>query len=426
MGLRELLILLLGLATVAVILRGLYVALQARRGQIRLAIDKNIPQDVDLEAIEMAELPGGGARVVRRGSDEELAEQIPGDPVTLANARAESMALGREDQAVPVLMDSVQVEAANVTVADAEPEDHRYDDTDPMSEAGAEAEAETETETEREAWSGESADDEFWLDEEPGRAEPVMPGTEESELEQEPLDALDDEDADDVLFDYQAAKAAPEDGGMSAVKPDYPDAELEDDREEVVDDAGWHAQGAAETDYEVGEEYEEEEEYSTAADDNPIESSDDYEEFEDGYEDDYGSAAEASDEEEQSPVEPAFSPDGIGEDLDSFSMTAGERIGGNPRVDEQGQTSLFDSAEDDSPPPPSKRKSLFSVLSGRIRSQMASLREEGESEEPDAAATALESSFEQELDIELHEPELPESIPTQQLDIESSLEQEQE
>ena len=54
---RELVILLLGLAIVAVVLRGLYVALNARRGQIKLAIDKNIPQNVDLEALEMAVVP---------------------------------------------------------------------------------------------------------------------------------------------------------------------------------------------------------------------------------------------------------------------------------------------------------------------------------------------------------------------------------
>ena len=66
MSLRELIILLLGLAIIGIILRGLFVALQARRGQLRMAIDKNIPADVDLDALELAELPSGGARVVRR------------------------------------------------------------------------------------------------------------------------------------------------------------------------------------------------------------------------------------------------------------------------------------------------------------------------------------------------------------------------
>ena len=66
MSLRELIILLLGLAIIGIILRGLFVALQTRRGQLRIAIDKNIPTDVDLDSLELAELPGGGARVVRR------------------------------------------------------------------------------------------------------------------------------------------------------------------------------------------------------------------------------------------------------------------------------------------------------------------------------------------------------------------------
>lgn len=66
MNLRELVILLLGLAMVSVVARGLIVALRARRNQIKLAIDKNIPSDVDLEALELAELPSGGARVVKR------------------------------------------------------------------------------------------------------------------------------------------------------------------------------------------------------------------------------------------------------------------------------------------------------------------------------------------------------------------------
>jgi hypothetical protein len=70
MGGRELLILLLGLATVAIVLRRLFVVLRSRRGQIKLVIDKNIPQDIDLDALELSELPGGGARVVERSLQE--------------------------------------------------------------------------------------------------------------------------------------------------------------------------------------------------------------------------------------------------------------------------------------------------------------------------------------------------------------------
>ena len=71
MGLRELLILLLILAIVGVILRGLYVALRARRGQLRMALHKNIPQ-YDPDELLSSELPNGGARLVQRSFDEVL------------------------------------------------------------------------------------------------------------------------------------------------------------------------------------------------------------------------------------------------------------------------------------------------------------------------------------------------------------------
>ncbi|MGB1848354.1 MAG: hypothetical protein ACPHK1_10025, partial [Pseudohongiellaceae bacterium] len=106
MSLRELIILLLGLAIIGIILRGLFVALQARRGQLRMAIDKNIPADVDLDALELAELPSGGARVMRR--DGAMQEGMP-SKLERAALRAEALDLEEESEAVPVLMDSVTV-----------------------------------------------------------------------------------------------------------------------------------------------------------------------------------------------------------------------------------------------------------------------------------------------------------------------------
>ena len=105
---RELVILLLGLAIVAVLLRGLYVAINARRGQIKLAIDKNIPQNVDLESLELAELPGGGARVVTR-SLEEVNRQ--NNALDLAETKAQSVNLADAeiDGHIPVLMDAVEL-----------------------------------------------------------------------------------------------------------------------------------------------------------------------------------------------------------------------------------------------------------------------------------------------------------------------------
>ncbi|MEX0618479.1 MAG: cell division protein ZipA [Pseudohongiellaceae bacterium] len=138
---RELIILLLGLAVVGVILRGLYIALRSRRGHLRLAIDKNIPHDVDLDALEMTELPGGGARVVERGLSQ----------VNRQNQRAKS-GFGRNGEldlggdagnagAVPVLMDSVELrdrveksDAAEVPGQDnnhwSNADDDRYHESD--------------------------------------------------------------------------------------------------------------------------------------------------------------------------------------------------------------------------------------------------------------------------------------------------------
>ena len=110
---RELVILLLGLAIVAVVLRGLYVAINARRGQIKLAIDKNIPQNVDLESLELAELPGGGARVVTR-SLEEVNRQ--NNALDRAETKAQFLNLtdAEIDGHIPVLMDAVELSQTTV------------------------------------------------------------------------------------------------------------------------------------------------------------------------------------------------------------------------------------------------------------------------------------------------------------------------
>ena len=91
MGLRELMILLLILAIVGVILRGLYVALRARRGQLRMALEKNIPQ-YDPDELLTSELPNGGARLVQRSFEQ------------VVKRNSEFTA---RDQAIPVLMDTL-------------------------------------------------------------------------------------------------------------------------------------------------------------------------------------------------------------------------------------------------------------------------------------------------------------------------------
>ena len=113
MDLRELVILILGLTIVGVVVRGLLVALKARKNQLRLVIDKNIPKDIDLDALELAELPSGGARVVRRPVDDAVSSApdsptnspaaasavspVPAASESLAKPNSESL----EDSATP-------------------------------------------------------------------------------------------------------------------------------------------------------------------------------------------------------------------------------------------------------------------------------------------------------------------------------------
>ncbi|MDG2420862.1 MAG: cell division protein ZipA [Gammaproteobacteria bacterium] len=106
MGFRELVILLLGLLAVTVMLRGLYIAIQARRSQIRLAIDKNIPEDYDLEEFELAELPGGGARKVDRS-----VYRSGEDSHALESAYSEDTGFSSHSfhDSIPILMDPVEI-----------------------------------------------------------------------------------------------------------------------------------------------------------------------------------------------------------------------------------------------------------------------------------------------------------------------------
>ena len=99
---RELIILLLGFVMVAVLLRGLFVAIQIRKGQIRLTIDKNIPQDCDPEELELAELPTGRARVVSRADVSQDFQSV--DSFDRQNEPA-----SHNDDLIPILMDVVEL-----------------------------------------------------------------------------------------------------------------------------------------------------------------------------------------------------------------------------------------------------------------------------------------------------------------------------
>ena len=99
---RELIILLLGFVMVAVLLRGLFVAIQVRKGQIRLTIDKNIPQDFDPEELELAELPTGGARVVSRA---DVSQDFQSDD----SFDRQNEPASHNDDLIPILMDVVEL-----------------------------------------------------------------------------------------------------------------------------------------------------------------------------------------------------------------------------------------------------------------------------------------------------------------------------
>ena len=113
---RELIILLLGFVMVAVLLRGLFVAIQVRKGQIRLTIDKNIPQDFDPEELELAELPTGGARVVSRA---DVSQDFQSDD---SFDRQKEQA-PHNDDLIPILMDVVELGDSRIDLGELGAED---------------------------------------------------------------------------------------------------------------------------------------------------------------------------------------------------------------------------------------------------------------------------------------------------------------
>ena len=260
MDTRELVILFVGFAIVWVLLRGLYVALQARRGQIRLAIDKNIPQDVDLDALEMTELPSGGARVVARTLEE----------VNIQNRAHETFeGVGdEEDELVPILMDAVELSNPNEAGSEnAESENYLGNHHEPDRHEEAE-------------WE-EFRDNEF-----SDRPEQVsVEAAESSEY-----DELDDE---------AAAQRESDDGEYNhPVESNYLDEE-----------------------YEVDADYN-----------------------------------------ENDRQEPSFGQN-FEDDLEEFSMTAGERIGEHPTSEDQGELSGIPENLHNTQVEKPKRRSLFTMFS---------------------------------------------------------------
>jgi len=206
MGTRELLILILGLAVVAVILRGLYVALHARRTQIRLAIDKNIPQDLDLEELEMSELPNGGARVVQRSLE----------AVNRQNIVQNELDLGTEPEtegAVPILLDTVEIKNQD-ELQEAEIADDPIDDEiDQLTDAAETLEEETVL-YEDEIFEDEPLEDESFADE---PSEAVV----EQSLLDDPDDYVEDDSSDYDVVDE--ARQEPELGFDESLDDEFDD-----------------------------------------------------------------------------------------------------------------------------------------------------------------------------------------------------------
>jgi len=429
---RELVILLLGFAIVAVVLRGLYVAINARRGQIKLAISKNIPQDVDLEALELAELPGGGARVVTR-SLEEVNRQNSALDLAETKAKTLNLADTENHDHIPVLMDAVELSQINTQSSidelykepHEEPHEERYEEpaqaaelenqfdqqdqveaysapvmdaaTDsPYNEAHEEPAAQTHsvevfnTQASQDPSIGEGWDDEDDYERDEVEAE-VEAGDSYAAQQQTEAEYVDEGDTDSALFDYEDDDTQEEleseerlehrqTDTMSSVAPDYDDAEVDDATED-----GFVEQSATDTPQDDSAQFSDDDGYAEDEFENDV--------------DDYEETAEAELEEEPSLFDADSSADG-------FSMTAGERIGGNPPIStEVEQSELFDEFDEDdrgAMEKPKKRASLFSLFgrkSKELKKKPKEINDAIESiEEPVAAVVEeAEELVQQEL-----------------------------
>ena len=308
MSLRELIILLLGLAIIGVILRGLFVGLQTRRGQLRIAIDKNIPTDVDLDSLELAELPGGGARVVRRDG---ALQQGMLSKLERAALRAEALDL-EEGEAVPLLMDSVAVEYSDV------PESFSIEkkiakDTDALRTDILEGSQQSAFEARRVLDESDVSQQGYDLS-----------GDADNEIGQ--IDATV-EHPDEVLLDYGGGDGNPSESVFITADPDVP-----------TDDGG----------------------FSVHSDE--VDEPDETQELEENP-DETAHESEADDE------------------LNEFSMTAGERIGGNPSL--PAQTALFDEGDHHS----AKRNAGAETLVSRAAALLGSRRKRQEAVSSEAAVS---------------------------------------
>ena len=331
---RELVILLLGLAIVAEVLRGLFVAINARRGQIKLAIDKNIPHNVDLESLELAELPGGGARVVTR-SLEEVNRQ--NNALDRAETKAKSLNLtdAEVDGHIPVLMDTVEL---SVPAAARVIPPRQYQQKVEGLEGFIPG------------INQEHSVVEDWDEDEPESE--IKDDYSQSQAEQEHV-AQNENDPDSALFDYD-------------------EEELEDDEHEDEVRINVDTMSSVAPDYTEEPEFEDELEGLTTASAEIIDDDSYVGHEESDFDEDLNEQAELSEQEltpQPDQEQPAlFDADSS---ADEFSMQAGERIGGNPpSIGEANQSGLFDDIDESAAELVNKSKSsrsLFSVFARKSK-----------------------------------------------------------
>ena len=366
---RELVILLLGLAIVAVVLRGLYVAINARRGQIKLAIDKNIPDNVDLESLEFAELPGGGARVVTR-SLEEVNRQ--NNALDLAETKAQSLNLtdAEIDGHIPVLMDAVELSEPAMPRA-ISPREYQQ-------QVGAVDDLGSETAFTEEP-AAEEADDSA-REKQHESIEEIAEDDISPQLSHEKNVAEIEDEPDYVLFDHDEEELEEDEfrsnvDTMSSLAPDYvAEPEITEEVEALID--------------EVAEDESHEDHVQSNFDDVLDEQVELHEQ-------------ELLQEQEGHPA--LFDAD---TSADGFSMSAGERIGANPpSIDEANQSGFFDDIDEHTAElvdKPKSSRSLFSLFGRKSKRSKESLKNDQQAT-PGAANIDIEALVEDESDDVLFE-----------------------
>ena len=361
---RELVILLLGLAIVTVVIRGLFVAITARRGQIKLAIDKNIPQNVDLESLELAELPGGGARVATRSLEEVNRYN---NALDLAETKAKSLNLtdAGDRGHIPVLMDAVELSGPAAEKDVFAPEKQNESRVEDFI-----------SHTSQEQCAGEDWDEgETDLKIEGDHPEPQADNGYVANIEYDPDSQVLNYDEEGIDEDEARSNV----DMMNSVAPDYTEASgFSDEAEELATESA------------------------------EVINDDSYMDHEGNHFDEHmNEQAELSEQEligEQD--QPAlFDADSS---VDEFSMTAGDRIGGNPpSIGDADPSGLFDDIDENVVKvvtKPKNRRSLFSVF-GRKSKQRSEALNGVQSASPVIAGIEMEEPAAGECDDVLLEEE---------------------